>query len=291
MTLLQGMCLVTFRQLVVTASENLQRYAQRRVPPRRVLNILGVLLGVVTTPLDMIAYSVAPQSVLAPFGMLQLLLNFGVAHFHGDVFRKSDVLATAVVIAGSFICLWSGAPSKKHPFQLPQMETLQIYSVCVLTCCAFLGCLLAAMRKVGGRTDAVLHCLLGGTLGSTVLVSSKVLAASWIAEDRTFASVALACVPPLTLGAVHLSIINRGFGRHPLTFMSPGLSVVGLLANVTTGCLLYSEVPVEPLYFAVGVTVLCYGVIKIRTVNNNDADQCDSTCNSNREQCLEEQQS
>eukprot|EP00419_Tripos_fusus_P000886 CAMPEP_0172671922 /NCGR_PEP_ID=MMETSP1074-20121228/11221_1 /TAXON_ID=2916 /ORGANISM="Ceratium fusus, Strain PA161109" /LENGTH=294 /DNA_ID=CAMNT_0013489035 /DNA_START=47 /DNA_END=931 /DNA_ORIENTATION=+ len=282
MTLLQGMCLEVVRQLAVTVAENLQRYAQRSDPPKRYLNIMGVLLGVCTAPLDMVAYSVAPQSMLAPFGMLQLLLNFAVAHVHGDKFRRSDVLATLSVIVGSLICLHYGAPSSNHPVSMPPKEALQVYAACVSIACACLAGLLVALNKVGGRADAFTNCMLGGLLGSTVLVSSKLLAASLISEERTVAAVALALIPLAILAPVHLAVINRAFGRHPLVFVSPTVGTCGLLVNVATGCFLYGETPVEPIPFAAGVIVLCFGVVSLRTLNSGggDAEQCLRTTNN-----------
>eukprot|EP00419_Tripos_fusus_P063416 CAMPEP_0172929494 /NCGR_PEP_ID=MMETSP1075-20121228/218512_1 /TAXON_ID=2916 /ORGANISM="Ceratium fusus, Strain PA161109" /LENGTH=353 /DNA_ID=CAMNT_0013790789 /DNA_START=69 /DNA_END=1127 /DNA_ORIENTATION=+ len=353
MTLLQGMFLVTLRAFAKTAAENLQRYAQNLDPPRRSLNLLGVLLGVCTAPLDMVAYSVAAQSVLAPFGMLSLLLNFAVAHVHGDKFRRTDVLATLLVIAGSLICLPYGAPSSKGPVAMPSMRALEVYAACLFTCTVVLGSILAALNKVGGRADAFMHCLLGGILGSSTLVASKLMFAALVSEDRTFGMlslllnfavahihgdkfrrtdvlatllviagsliclpygapsskgpvgmppmrslgiyaaclftccvvfgsilrclnkvggrpdafmhcllggilgsstlvasklmfaalvsedrtivrVALSAVPLITLAPIHLKVINRGFGRHPLVFMSPGLGTCGMLSNVAT---------------------------------------------------------
>jgi len=256
MALWQGMLLIGVRVFLVTAAENLQRYAQRCVPPRRTLNVMGVLIGVCSAPLELIAYSVAPQSMLAPFGMLSLVLNMGVAHLHGDVLRPRDAFATVLVIAGSLICLLHGAASNEGPASLPPMAALLLYAVCVSVCCGVLGCLLAARRSVQGRKHAIMSAMLGGILGSSVLVASKVLAASLTSHEATLASVALACVPLLLLVPLHLFILNRGFGQHPLVFMSPVIGTVGMLANVTTGCLLYNEIPVAPTFWR-----RCYGTL------------------------------
>eukprot|EP00419_Tripos_fusus_P027381 CAMPEP_0172726448 /NCGR_PEP_ID=MMETSP1074-20121228/90709_1 /TAXON_ID=2916 /ORGANISM="Ceratium fusus, Strain PA161109" /LENGTH=295 /DNA_ID=CAMNT_0013553463 /DNA_START=61 /DNA_END=948 /DNA_ORIENTATION=+ len=292
MTLLQGMCLVTLRALAVTVAENLQRYAQRHDPPLHALNIMGVLLGLCTSPLDMVAYSVAPQSVLAPFGMLSLILNFCVAHVHGDVFRQSDVFATLLVIAGSLTCVQSGAHGSDGPVLMPPAQTLLAYSVCIGIIAAILGSILAALRKVGGRADAFTNCLLGGVLGSSTLVAGKLIFASLVSEERTFFSVALAIIPLLTVAPVHIFVINRGYGRHPLVFMSPTLATCTMFCNVATGCLLYHEIPSQPVYFAIGVIALGYGVFSLRTFGhdserrgNDNGDHCGNPeaqlCNNN----------
>jgi hypothetical protein len=158
---------------------------------------------------------------------------------------------------------------------MPPMRSLGIYAACLFTCSVVFGSILRCLNKVGGRPDAFMHCLLGGILGSSTLVASKLMFAALVSEDRTIVRVALSAVPLITLAPFHLKVINRGFGRHPLMFMSPGLSTCGMLSNVATGCLLYNEVPVEPLYFAGGVAALCYGVASLRVLDT-DGEQCGS---------------
>merc|ERR1711965_1249207 len=56
--------------------------------------------------LDMASFAFAPQSLLAPFGSLTLVLNLLVAApLHGDAVAKSDLLSTFLVVSGVATCL------------------------------------------------------------------------------------------------------------------------------------------------------------------------------------------
>ena len=83
---------------------NLQRYAQRH--GLRVLNAVGLALAVLCGVADMASFGFAPQSLLAPFGSLTLVINLLLAPvLHGDQIRTVDLSSTALVFAGVAICL------------------------------------------------------------------------------------------------------------------------------------------------------------------------------------------
>ena len=86
---------------------NLQRYAQRH--GLRVLNAVGLALAVLCGVADMASFGFAPQSLLAPFGSLTLVINLLLAPvLHGDQIRTVDLSSTALVFAGVAICLANG---------------------------------------------------------------------------------------------------------------------------------------------------------------------------------------
>ena len=83
---------------------NLQRFAMRR--GSSVLNLIGMIMSSACGLLDMASFSFAPQSLLAPFGALTLVINLLVAApLHGDVIGGSDLLSTLLVVSGVATCL------------------------------------------------------------------------------------------------------------------------------------------------------------------------------------------
>eukprot|EP00411_Alexandrium_monilatum_P009247 CAMPEP_0175328300 /NCGR_PEP_ID=MMETSP0093-20121207/75480_1 /TAXON_ID=311494 /ORGANISM="Alexandrium monilatum, Strain CCMP3105" /LENGTH=248 /DNA_ID=CAMNT_0016625337 /DNA_START=52 /DNA_END=798 /DNA_ORIENTATION=- len=230
MALWHGVLLMVFRSAATSLAENLQRFAQRPERPQFVLNAVGVLLQVVSAPMDAIAYTVAPQSTLAP-------------------------------VSCAVSCMMHGAPSEDSSRSEPSTAAFASYVVCATLACSILAGMLVALREVRGSSDALVNAVLGGILGSMTVVAGKVVRAAFTAPSAGFLSIVSTCLPTTVLVLVHLFVLNRGYGRHPLVFMSPVGGAAGLIANVAAGRFLYSEVPVAPLRFVSAVGLLCVGVL------------------------------
>mmetsp|Transcript_66918 Transcript_66918/g.199087 ORF Transcript_66918/g.199087 Transcript_66918/m.199087 type:complete len:281 (-) Transcript_66918:79-921(-) len=262
MALWHGVLLMVFRSAATSLAENLQRFAQRPERPQFVLNAVGVLLQVVSAPMDAIAYTVAPQSTLAPVSMVGLLFNLLAAQrAHGDSLARRDIAATALIIVGAVSCMMHGAPSEDSSRSEPSTAAFASYVVCATLACSILAGMLVALREVRGSSDALVNAVLGGILGSMTVVAGKVVRAAFTAPSAGFLSIVSTCLPTTVLVLVHLFVLNRGYGRHPLVFMSPVGGAAGLIANVAAGRFLYSEVPVAPLRFVSAVGLLCVGVL------------------------------
>mmetsp|Transcript_61052 Transcript_61052/g.145462 ORF Transcript_61052/g.145462 Transcript_61052/m.145462 type:complete len:281 (+) Transcript_61052:101-943(+) len=261
MALWHGVLLMVLRGGCSSVAENLQRYAQRGGKTVILLNMAGVLLQVVSAPMDAVAYSVAPQSMLAPVGMVGLLFNLVAAQrVHGDALSRRDIGATALVVAGTVTCLLTGAASDDGA-AAPDTSTMTAYGMILAGIIACLASILFALREVGGWPDALTNAVLGGLIGSTTVVASKVISAALSAPEANAISIVLSFVPIAIAAPTHLYVLNRGFGRHSLVFMSPVGGAAGLLANVATGFTLYGEVPEYPAQFGAGVALLCAGVL------------------------------
>lgn len=218
----------------------------------------------ISAPVDAVAYALAPQSVLAPVGMLGIVFNLVAAQrVHGDQSSRRDAVATVLIIGGAVVCMLHGADSGNSPGVTPSMSAFLAYTVCIIATGSSLGGLLFALRRKGGAIDALANAVLAGILGSVTVVATKVISATLRASKATLVSMALACVPLVLIAPVHLFVQNRGLGRYPLVFMSPVGGSASLLANVATGCFLYSEVPTAPQRFCLGVLVLCFGVLQL----------------------------
>ena len=99
-----GILLACLAATMNAAGLNLQRWASAR--GSAALNLVGVIMSASCGLLDMASFSFAPQSLLAPFGALTLVLNLLVAApLHGDAVSKSDLLSTFLVVSGVATCL------------------------------------------------------------------------------------------------------------------------------------------------------------------------------------------
>ncbi|CAE8727079.1 unnamed protein product [Polarella glacialis] len=263
MALWHGVLLMVLRAGLNCAGENLQRYAQR-ADAARLLNLLGISVSVVSAPMDAIAYSIAPQSVLAPVGMIGMLFNLVTAQkVHGDALSARDIAATLLVAAGAVACVVGGSPSEGESSTGPSADMFVAYTGFVTLFCAVLSAVLVALRESSGSVDALAQAVLGGVLGSTTVVASKVIGVALTAADATALSVVSSCLPIAMLAPTHMYVLNRGYGRHPLVFISPVGGAAALLSNVATGYFLYSEVPTSSTWFGGGVSLICCGVLSM----------------------------
>eukprot|EP00411_Alexandrium_monilatum_P005365 CAMPEP_0175283774 /NCGR_PEP_ID=MMETSP0093-20121207/52322_1 /TAXON_ID=311494 /ORGANISM="Alexandrium monilatum, Strain CCMP3105" /LENGTH=281 /DNA_ID=CAMNT_0016579021 /DNA_START=52 /DNA_END=898 /DNA_ORIENTATION=- len=263
MALWHGVLLMVFRSAATSLAENLQRFAQRPERPQFVLNAVGVLLQVVSAPMDAIAYTVAPQSTLAPVSMVGLLFNLLAAQrAHGDSLARRDIAATALIIVGGCSLVHDAWRAQRGQQPLGALHgcVRELRGLATLACSILAG-MLVALREVRGSSDALVNAVLGGILGSMTVVAGKVVRAAFTAPSAGFLSIVSTCLPTTVLVLVHLFVLNRGYGRHPLVFMSPVGGAAGLIANVAAGRFLYSEVPVAPLRFVSAVGLLCVGVL------------------------------
>ena len=94
-----GVSLACLAAATNAAGLNLQRWATQRNRSR--LNVLGVVLSASCGLIDMASFAFAPQSLLAPFGSLTIVINLLLAApLHGDVISPVDLVSTALVFGG-----------------------------------------------------------------------------------------------------------------------------------------------------------------------------------------------
>ncbi|CAK9035019.1 unnamed protein product [Durusdinium trenchii] len=259
MALWHGLLLMILRAVTTSCAENLQRFAQRKENPKRWLNAFGVALGVLGAPLDAVAYTVAPQSLLAPVGMVGMLFSLLAAqHVHGDDLTLRDVLSALAVLFGAGCCIHSGSSET----QTPSWEMYAVYASCVLFVCTFLG-LSLFLRESTQAADVLASALLGGSLASSSVVCSKTLMATLTDAGAALSQMLQAALPLGLVAPAHLYVLNRSYGRHSLVIMSPSMGASALLCNVLTGYLLYGEVPLAAIEFSIGISLICLGILSL----------------------------
>lgn len=259
-----GLCVSVFSQFIGFTAFNIQRIAQHADNPRPTLNAFGIVLSVLVGPTDMIAFTITPQSLLAPIGTLGLVLNLAAApRLHGDQVTRRAIFATLLTVLGTAVCLAFGAHG--HPEGetkgVPTQGTMQGYVLCVGTLGVGLGVALTKLRETRGFMDALVNASLAGVLASTTVVAGKRIGQALAAAMPL--NIVLSVLPLLCLAPAHLFVINRGLGRHSSIVFIPLKAAATLLANIVTGFLLYGEAPESWIYFGAGALLLLSGVFTL----------------------------
>jgi len=281
MVLLIGLCLSALSSLIGFTALNIQRHAQRPSQPRPRLNMCGVLLNLLVGPTDMLSYTFAPQSLVAPVGTLSLVLNLVAApRLHGDVVTRRDAYATFFIILGTCLCIIFGADGGDAEGvdspAVPDSSRMTTYIVAVLLAGACLTATLVKFSRKGGQIDIVANALFAGLLASSTVVAGKSIGA---AVSAGFPFRIIRCLLTLAgLAPTHLYVLNRGMGRHSSVVFVPLNVAASLLANMLVGFSLYGEAPASPWCFACGASVLIAGVLCL-AVGGSSSPTTETFCN------------
>lgn len=172
-----GIALACLAAAMAAVGVNLQRFGKQRSLPA--VSVLGVVLATTCGAADMASFQFAPQSLLAPFASLGLLVNLFLAPIHGEVIALLDLVCTALVVAGVAVCLMS-ASTELPPHTPDELAALAVRP-------AFLGwaaleasvLLLAALRaKTGAAAStltAVCWAIAPGICGGCTVLGAKIL--------------------------------------------------------------------------------------------------------------------
>jgi len=273
-----GLLLSVLSSLIGFTAQSLQRHAQNAKKKSQLLNIGGVILGLLPGPTDMVSFQFAPQSLLAPVGTLSLVLNLVVApRLHGDEVTRRDAVSTVCIVLGTALCLVYGAHGSGDDEAAavdemgPASGVFVWYCVAVATLCSALGAFLASLRgdAGGSKVEAAANALLAGVLASTTVVAGKCVGDALATKE--ILRIVGAVVPLVMLAPTHLYSLNRGMGRcSSVIFMPLNLSS-SLIANVSTGFLLYKDQPESLPHFAAGLVLILAGVLGLTSASKNTA--------------------
>lgn len=218
---------------------NLQRLAKRRGSAR--LGALGIFLATACGLVDMVSFQFAPQSLLAPFGALGLVVNLLLAApMHGDRVSRLDLGSTALVVAGVATCLASAATSVPS-FSLDELGALAWRPPFRRYVAAQALAVGAAFWRVrAGAGNAFCYAVPAG-----LLVGATVLAGKLIGElaQRGAPLAALARTACLlgAFGVCQVTVLNRGLGRHSPLVLMPAFVATTVVANACGGGLFFDE--------------------------------------------------
>jgi len=244
---------------------NLQRWAGAR--GSTVLNLVGVGLSASCGLVDMASFAFAPQSLLAPFGALTLIINLLLAApLHGDAVRREDLLSTALVFAGVAVCLSNSSTddiSRTYDNLLELCGRKPFHAwVAFLVC----GIALAACRLLTAPAGSAVACypLMSGCLGGFTALSAKYLGelgkagAPW----EVMAMVGT-CVPLFAVS--QLTLLNAGLARASSLLIVPVFVAAFVTCNAIGGGIFFDEFaafsPMQQRLYPLGLALLVGGVL------------------------------
>ena len=223
---------------------NVQRLGTRRGSP--LCTAFGVIMCACCGPMDMISFTYAPQSLLAPFGATSLVINLLLAPvLHGDDIAHVDILATALVFLGVVTCLANATiSSTAHTFdQLGALAARPPFMLWVLLLCSAIGSNGLRLYRKGLRhpTSAALLPLTAGLVGSCTVLGAKVLIECLAADDTPWpAALALGlCVA--CCGVAQTVLLNLGIGRHSSLVVVPYFVAAFVSGNAFGGGVFFRE--------------------------------------------------
>jgi len=262
-----GVALACLASATNAASLNLQRWSAQR--ELRALNVVGILMGMACGLIDMASFSFAPQSVLAPFGSLALIINLLLAApLHGDTITRADVCSTALVFCGVATCL-ANANTNAVARTYSEIVSLTMRTQWHL----WLGFLssglgLAAAKLIrapaGARDAALCYPILAGGLGSGTTLLGKALGelskgrAPWYATALVGSLLPCFAIPQTVL-------LNKGVSRHSSLVVVPVFVATFVTCNAVGGGIFWDEFgglrAAQLLLYPLGLAMLVAGVL------------------------------
>ena len=237
---------------------NVQRYA--KVQKRSGLNIGGVVLSACAGILDMVSFSFAPQSMLAPLGAMTLVCNMLLASLFDASASLSrwDYLGTGVIISGVVKCVLSSLETPEAAaldgpalvaFVTRRDALMYVGTVAALvaTLVAVMGRLEASARARKGCVEppfAAVYPSIAGALCSLTVLGAKFsgevvkaggpAATGWVPFAGGWAA---------TIGGAvgQAFFLNRGLGQCGPLLVVPVFSACAVLFNTAGGALFWGE--------------------------------------------------
>ncbi|GBG24958.1 Magnesium transporter NIPA2 [Hondaea fermentalgiana] len=244
------------------------------------LNVIGIALSAASGLTDLISFGFAPQSLLAPFGAMTLLVNLVLAPLlHNESLSALDVSATALICVGIAIALMS-SPSVSPSYTLRDLEQLVsrpvvpvFLGVYVLTMVAVANHIYQGEANGRGDTKAVGagYPVLSGMIGGLTTLSAKFMTELFkVVSLQSHPQLLLPVIGMLAICAVsQAQVLNRGVGRHSSLFVVPLFSASILLSNLSGGGVVFNEFsafkPMQLVKFLGGVAIVVTGVTALAT--------------------------
>lgn len=272
---LMGVSLACLSAAMNATGLNLQRLGKRT--GSMATSAVGVILALSCGGVDLISFQFAPQSLLAPFASIGLVVNLALAwSMHGDSLTSTDFLSTGLVMIGVVVCLLHSP--QESPLRTPEelatlaMETTFLAWVAIMA--AFLALATVRSRFSNAKDGS------GGASGDTLTqVSSSVvpgiLGGSTVLSAKILTECARAGSPTLVLGTVgalaglcgvgQTVALNAAVGKYSSLVVVPIFSAASLATNASGGGLFFHEFAnfssAQAAAYTGGVLVLLTGVL------------------------------
>ena len=214
---------------------NLQRFGKRRGLPK--VSMLGLALAMLVGLADMASFQFAPQSLLAPFASLGLVVNLFLAPMHGESIAPMDIVCTMLVVAGVALCLASSTSElpPRTPNELGALAMRPAFLGWVAIEAAALAT--AALRARTGAVDSTLTAaswaIAAGLGGGCTVLFAKLLTECVKASAPTWALLGTG-LGTATSALCQVVTLNVAVGKYTPLFIVPLFTATSLVWRVSS---------------------------------------------------------
>jgi len=265
-----------------------------------------VLLVIIPLPFDLVALSLAPQSIVTTLtGATIVMVQVFAPYILGERVTVTDWIATVVILVGCVLTTAFGS----HCSVDYELETLLAlyeeevflyaevwywFTIIVAYMMIYIG--LPRMFVDGDeyseysrrKWTSVCYAYLAGTWAANQNIMFKsvgeLIAKAWgYGDDSAWSSgyTYLLMTGVLFLSIIQLVSLNKGLAMWKATKNLPIYNVVLTVMSTTYGGIYYQEyktmTPLGLVFFIVGLVVICFGIALLALRDDNDEDRNGST--------------
>ena len=272
-----GVALACLAAAMAAVGVNLQRLGKQRSMP--MVSLAGVALAALTGVADMASFQFAPQSLLAPFASLGLVVNLFLAPIHGERISPLDLACTVMVVAGVAVCL-SSAPAELPPRTVDELAALAarpaFLAWAAVEAAVFVAAVLRAKTgKAGTTLSAIAYAVTAGIFGGCTVLSAKVLTECVRAGAPLPWLVAVGASAGLC-AVSQMATLNAAVGQYSSLLVVPVFTAASLATNASGGGIFFEEfaafTPEQRTAYLQGVGLLLTGVFLIASKAGGAAD-------------------
>ena len=231
------------------------------------------IMVIMPLPMDFVAYSLAPQSLLAPTGALTIVSNALLAPcLLSEKLSRPEAIATLIIVSGVVLSTIAGDHADKSYTACTLLE-LYTYNtfylpVVFFSVTAYVGYLVRDKRELLGKWRPALIAYIGGALGGlsnlffkgTGELAFSGEASTW-ATIHPYYHILLVAI----LALLQMSHINIGIKEYEAVSFLPMYSCFYIVSVSIVGGIFFSEFSdfdaVQWIMFPVGVGVTLVGII------------------------------
>jgi len=293
-TVLVGIALSISASCANALGLNLQRLGQRPQEGEKgrkanrdtlSLNTIGLILAAASGILDLASFGFAPQSLLAPFAAVTLVVNLILAPLlHDESLTRTDLKATIMVCTGIAIALRFNPATSQHftytdIMRLANRQIFKLYLSAYVAALSTLGYTIYNAEREGREEERLIgiaYAVTAGMLGGMTTLNAKLM-------SELFKVISLYSHPDVlgpVIGLVvvfalsQVTILNRGLGKHSSLVMIPMFSATFLVANIMGGGIFFDEFSSfqsnELVGFLLGVSLVVGGVSTLTTRDEDE---------------------
>ena len=262
-----GISLALLAAAMNAVGVNLQRLGKRR--GSATLSAAGVALATMCGAADMASFSFAPQSLLAPFASVGLVINLLLAPLmHSESVSMLDMLCTSMVMGGVAVCLATAATETplRTVDELAALATRPQFLAWLGVEAAVLA--IASLRAKRGPTKsmatAVSYAVCAGVFGGFTVLNAKILTECTRAGCAASTLMAVAAAAGMC-GVAQVTTLNTSVGIYSPLLVVPIFTATSLATNASGGGIFFEEYAAfserQLRVYPAGVALLLTGVL------------------------------